>query len=154
MRLEFWKRLTSALPLLIFVTLTACGGKEAVAPADFEQQAFDDLREKIVTVIADSERQAAVSGLVDELQVDFANFRVAVTARRLELRKLNADYDATRDQFKQYVDRYNKEVMSNRDKVTQSRLALIGATTIEEWEQLQKLETNIMKKLVDSVQAI
>jgi hypothetical protein len=154
MKPEFWKRLTYATPVLAFVLLSACGGKEAIPPVDIEQQAFDDLREKVVVVITDSDRQAKVSGLVDELQVDFESFRIAVTERRLELRKLNSDYDATREQFSEYVDRYNKQIMSSRDKVTESRLALIRATTPEEWDQLQNLETKIMKKLVESIHAI
>ena len=90
-------RLTVLILMLFVLALAGCGGKEAVSPEDFEQQAFDDLRAEMADVIVDPERRAIMSGLADVLQRDFAELRIAVTVRRTELRKLNADYDATRE---------------------------------------------------------
>ena len=148
-------RKLAVFPLLILaMTVAACGGKEAVAPEVVEQQAFDDLRTQIAEVIEDPDRQTKILALTDELQADFEIFQQAVTNRRLELRKLNADYDATREKFQDYVQRFNAQVVSGHDKLFKSHMALIEATTEEEWEALAKSDTKMMKKLISSIQAI
>jgi hypothetical protein len=67
---------------------------------------------------------------------------------------LNADYDATREKFQDYVQKFNAQVVSGHDKLFKSHMALIDATTEEEWEALAKADTKMMKKLISSIQAI
>jgi len=147
-------RAINALVLLITVSLAACGGKEAVAPGDVERQASEDFRQSIMEVIEDPDREAEVLALVEDLQRDFVKFRESVTKRRTELRRLNADYDATREQFKEYIEKYGAGVELARKAVMQRRMALIAATTEEEWDALQKAETKAMKTMVGIVDGI
>ena len=142
------------IALFILLAIAGCGGKKAVSPADVEQQAFDDLREKVGQVIEDPERKALVNAQVDELQRSYTDFMLAVTARRTEVRALNADYDATREQFHEYVEKYNNQILTDHGVLLKSHQALISATTPEEWADLQKADTKMMKKLISSLQAI
>lgn len=147
-------RLTVLSLMLFVLALAGCGGKEAVSPEDFEQQAFDDLRAEMADVIVDPERRAIMSGLADVLQRDFAELRIAVTVRRTELRKLNANYDATREQFSEYIEKHDARIRASRERVTATHQSLVRATTVQEWDALQKADTKAMKELVSSLQSI
>jgi len=151
---KYIKSSQKLLPILALFLIAACGGKEPIAIEDVEQQAFDDLRAKIESVIPDPERQSIIIGLVDEVHVDYSELREAVVIRRAELRKLNADYDATREQFAAYIEKYDARIKLSREKVSASHQKLIRATTVEEWDALKKADTKTMKKLISSLQAI
>ena len=85
------KQAAVLLLLLPALLLAACAGKETVAPADAEQQAFDDLRAAVSEVIEDPAQQARLLNMVDEGHAEFTKLRTAVEVRRTELRTLNAD---------------------------------------------------------------
>ena len=148
------KRLAIILPALTFLLLAGCGGKEAVAPEDVEQEAFNDLRSEVIDVVPDSQRQETILALVDDLQFALAELRKDVVVRRTELRKLNSDYDATREQFHDYVERYDAAIKHSREKATASRQTLVKETTVDEWDALKKAETKTMKKMISLLQSI
>ncbi len=148
------RRLTGLVLMLIATALTACGGKEAVAPEDVEQQAFDDMREVIADVIADPARQAEVTALADDFQARLGEFRNAVADRRTVLRKLNSDYDATREQFIAYIEKYDAQIESTHKRLMDSHVALVRVTTAAEWDKLSKADTKMMKELINSIQSI
>ena len=148
------KRLATILPALTFLLLAGCGGKEAVAPEEVEQAAFNDLRSKVIDVVPDPQQQETILGLVDVLQSDFSKLRKDVVVRRTELRKLNSDYDSTREQFHDYVERYDAEIKLSREKVTASHQKLLITTTVDEWDALKKADSKTMKKLVGLLQSI
>ena len=70
------------------------------------------------------------------------------------MRHLNADYDATREQFHEYIETYDAEVRAARKRATESRQAFVGATTPEEWDALTKADSKAMKKMVGVIQGI
>jgi len=142
------------LLLLLVLAVSGCGGKETVAPEDIEAEAFDGLREKIEAVVENPERQAAVLGLVDTLQTDFTGLRESIVRRRFELRQLNANYDATREQFDDFVRKYDVDVVAARKEVSISHRRLVEAATPEEWDALKKADSKAMKKLIGLLQSI
>lgn len=148
-------RLAALLPVLVFTFLVSgCSGKDAVAPVVISKEAFDDFREAITDTIEDPERQKTVLLLVDDYESDYATFLGAVDTQRTELRRLNADYDASREQFQSYFDKYNADIRSARKEATKSRTAFIESTTAEEWDALGKADSKTMKKLVSSIQSL
>ena len=153
--LSAWNRPGGALPaLLLVLSLAACGGKDVLSAQDQQSQAFADLREAVTEAIPDEQRQAVVLQHVDQLQQDFGTLIDAVSVRRTELRHLNADYDATREQFREFIDRYDARIAAARVTVTARHVALVNATTPDEWESLRKADTKAMKKLVGTIQGI
>ncbi len=145
---------TAILVLVPALLLATCGGKEAVTPAQAEQEAFDDLRAAFSEVIQDPAQQARLLEMVDDAQAEFENLRTAVEVRRTELRKLNADYDATMEQFRVYIEKYDNEIKGARKLVTQRRLELVRATTEEQWDELEKASNKAMKKMIRVIQSI
>jgi TolA-binding protein len=147
-----WAR--CAMALLGLLLIAACGGKDVVTTADQEGEAFADLRLVVIEVIPDEDRQAEIIRHVDYLQEEFRDLIEAVSVRRTELRRLNADYDATREQFREFIDRYDAQIVAARKSVTERHFALVRATTADEWELLKKADTKAMKKLVGTIQSI
>ncbi len=148
------KRTGISLPLLLALMLVACGGKDAVAPENVEKEAYEDLRAAIVEVVEDPDRQKEILGLVEDYQRDFKKLREAVQMRRMELRHLNADYDATREQFHEFIEKYDAEVITARKTVSESRRAFVESTTPEEWDSLMKVDSKAIKKMVGVIRGI
>lgn len=142
------------IALLLALSLSACGGKESVSPADVESEAFDDLRTEVREAITAPEHQAEVLAIVDGLQADFKDLSAAIQVRRSKMRGLNADYDATREQFSDYLQRYDGEIKTSHERFRTRRRALIASTTPEEWSDIGKTTTKSMKTLAQLLQTI
>jgi Glu-tRNA(Gln) amidotransferase subunit E-like FAD-binding protein len=114
---------------------------------EVEGQAFNDLREEIRLVIDEPDRQATVLGIVDELMVDFVELRRLAEARRMELHELNANYDATREQFTNLLARFAEQRSRSHQQFVETRRSLRSATTPDEWAELQKTNSKSMATL-------
>ncbi|RLB66530.1 MAG: hypothetical protein DRH08_05960 [Deltaproteobacteria bacterium] len=139
------------LPVLILV---ACSGINNATQEDQERQSFEDFRATIKKVIQEPDRQAEMLGLIEDYQLDFKGLRATVKAQRTELRHFNADYDASREQFEAFIDKYDRDISSARKKATESRMAFVRATTAEEWAALKKADAKAMKNMVSTTQEI
>ena len=148
------RRTGISLPLLLALMLAACGGKDAVAPENVEKEAYEDLRAAIVEVIEDPDRQKEILDLVEDYEREFTKLREAVQVRRMELRHLNADYDATREQFHDFIEKYDAEVIIARKTVSESRRAFVESTTPEEWDSLMKVDSKAIKKMIGVIRGI
>jgi TRAP-type mannitol/chloroaromatic compound transport system substrate-binding protein len=136
------------------VTLFAgCGGSPETAE-DIEKRAFDDMRAEVREIIEDPQREETVVGLVDELQRQYSNLRDTTETRRKALQTLNAEYDATREQFVELLDKHNAEMESSHKTYLKSYRAFVEATTAEEWSALAKSNTKSMGQLAQSLSAI
>ncbi len=131
--------------------LAGCGGKDAVAPADVEEQAFEDLRTEVREAIDDPVREAEVLTVVDALSKDLVTLRESVSARNSRARELNADYDAQRADFEALFEQINAEIRSNQQSVTQTHYALLEVTTEEEWAQISKSRTKAMNAAISTI---
>ena len=125
-----------------------------MAPESVEKEGYEDMRAAIVDVVQDPARQKEGLGLLEGHQNDFTKLREAVQVRRTELRRLNADYDATREQFHEFIKKYDAEIKAARKRATKSRTAFVAATTPEEWDALTKADSKAMKKMVGVIQGI
>ena len=144
--------MNKSMAFIVFGMLAACGGKGAVAPEDVEKEAFEDMRAAIVEVVEDPDRQKEILGLAHEHHKELIRLREAVQVRRTELRHLNANYDATREQFHEYVEKYDAEIRVAREWATKSRKAFVQATTQDEWDALTKADSKAMKKMIGVIQ--
>jgi chromosome condensin MukBEF ATPase and DNA-binding subunit MukB len=140
--------------LLPGLMLTACSFINSVTPEEKEQKAFEEYRETIKEVVPESDRQVEILSLAQKYQADFNKLRATVEAQRNGLRNLNADYDATREQFQAFIDKYDTEIGAARKEATGSRMAFVRATTAEEWAVLKKADAKALKNMVTTTQRI
>ena len=150
-----FKRVQPAWLIIVFtVAVAGCGGKDAVAPADVEKQAWEDLRNEVRETVADAERESEVIALVNILERDLNALRSVVDERINRARQLNADYDTTRVEFESFLTEISKQAELQRKKVSESHVALVSFTTADEWAQISKTSTKAMKSTMQTMQAI
>ena len=148
------KSINSFLAAAIVTVVAACGGKEPVAPEDVQAEAFADLRAAIEDAVDDVSREADVLGLLDQFEVEVATLRESMVERRAELRRLNADYDTTREELSTYAATMESRIQDNRRQLLEARGRLVAATTEDEWDAITKADTKAMKTIARSMQSL
>ena len=146
--------LACASPLAAAMLLSACGGTEPVSREDQQSAAFADLRSAITETVTDEARQADVLAVVDSLEKDVDELRDLLVRRRTELRKLNANYDATREEFLEFANQMESRIQIGRRQALQQHLRLAAAMTADEWAAIEKVQTRAMRSIAGSVQGI
>jgi Flp pilus assembly protein TadD len=151
----------SRTPLLIFLALVALSiaacattDKEAQAPEDIEQEAFNDLRTEIRETIDDSTRQTMVISHVDQLQIEFKSMRSSLMEGKSSVRAIFADYDASRENFDELITLHDTTIKSQRKQVGESHRVLVESMTIDEWSALNKSGSKAMNSLLKSLQSL
>ena len=129
--------------------LASCGGKDAIAPADIEKQAFEDLRTEVRQAIDDPARETEVLTVVDALYRDLLTLRESIAERNKRASELNANYDTPRADFEALFNRINTEIHSNQQRVTGSHRMLLEKTTPDEWAQLSQARTTAMHAAIN-----
>jgi len=132
--------------VLAALSLTGCGGKESVTSEDIEAQVRADMHAQIRQLVAEESRQALAISAVDESIVEYNRLMDAISERRKAMRSLNADYDATRQDFNVLLDQHDRQIREQRVRVTAAIVQFEKATTPEEWDQLIKVTTTALKQ--------
>ncbi len=144
--------------VLLFAALgfaiAGCASKDDVSPAELEAQAFEDLRAEIREVIEDPVRERDAIALVNALSEDFNALREKTSERRQRVRELNADYDSTRAEFESFFNQIDKEIKSNKRRVSEMQRALFATTTPSERSTISKVHTKAMDAAIKSIQEI
>ena len=140
--------------IVFALILSACAGKDEIAPADVEKQAFEDLRTAVRDAVDDPGREAEAVRLVEHLERDLAKLRKRISDRRKTVNALNADYDTPREDFEKYLADVARQIRENRQVVTETQLALGRAITDEEGAAIAKAHTRAMQAAVAAIQAI
>jgi predicted nucleic acid-binding Zn-ribbon protein len=142
------------VPTLLLLTLLAACSGEPISREEQQSAAFADLRSAIMETVVDERRQRDVLTIVDALENDIDELRETLIRRRAELRAMNADYDATREDFMQFSREMEARIQSSRRQALDRRQALVTALTADEWESLGKAETRAMKAIARANQGI
>ena len=134
--------------------VAGCGGTDPVSREDQQAAAFADLRSAVEEVVVEDDRRADVMRLIDGLELDINSLRASLVERRTEFRRLNADYDTTREELTEFANAMEVRIQENRRRVFDGRARLIAATTDEEWDALTKVDTRAMKAVARSIQGL
>ena len=147
---------TVNLIVLLFVgyAMGGCGGKDALAPVEFEKQAFEDLRTEIRHVIDDPAREVEAIALVDELLEDLTILRENIAERRRRAKQLNANYDTTRADFDAFLAEVNGQLKSNKRQVSETQHALFAVTTAAERSSISRAHSKAMDAAVRHIQSL
>ena len=146
-------RLLIITSLAAVISLVACSS----APVNREDQqatAFADLRTAVTETVSDDDRQRDVLAIIDSLEKDIDELRALLVLRRTQLRELNADYYATREQFLEFASHMESHIQSGRRRALEQHLRLAVVMTEVEWDSLSKTQTTAMRSIAQSVQGI
>ena len=148
-------KLATASVILAVFTLGAVGcARDKATPAEEEEQAFADVRAKILTVIADPERAANAVAVVTAVEKSFFETRRNMEARKERFRQLNADYNATRADIEAELDRIMSDVKANQKMVTDAHRQLVDLMTADEWAAVQKAQSKALSAAIKHLQSI
>jgi hypothetical protein len=131
--------------------VVSCGRKDPVSPQDMEQAAFQDLSTEVTSIVADADRAADVLALIELFEQEYILLRQVIENQRIETRALNANYDATPEDFDALIASNQELMRAARERVTDAHLAIIAATTPEEWDELHKATTKTIEQLSRSI---
>jgi len=141
-------------PLLVVAVLAivACAGTEQ-SPDDEARVAFDDVRAAITDVVADQERAAQATALVDEMEQVVKDAAASHDARRDAFRRLSANYDTPRAELEASLEQVREGMRDNYRKYIDTRRRIAALLTDEEWETLQKQRSEALSKALAAVRS-
>jgi predicted nucleic acid-binding Zn-ribbon protein len=120
----------------IVISISGCSSEPAKTNVEKLQENITDLRAKLRDVIKDAGRLQQIQAIVDqraaEMQKGFDEF---ARLRKAQVR-LNANYDASQDEFRQLGNSIQSVRAEYRSKVIQTRQAIAQLTTDDEWEKI------------------
>ena len=114
-----------------------CSGKRH-DPAIEMKDSIADLRAAVRRTVADPQRAAAAEKAIDDLEAAERDARASRAAEERDLRELNTDYDATREQFAAVLQRHADARVGYRKRLAVARDQMIANTTDAEWAALAK----------------
>lgn len=137
----------------IFTTCLACAAlaiaigcaSRSPAPNTDEAQArieatHAELRELIASEIDDPERAKMFAALSDERDNLIDRHFEVVQRYSTTMKKLNADYSATREDFENLVQGYNRDRRASQAEFVELIGKMKAAATEKEWKRLAKFE--------------
>jgi hypothetical protein len=134
--------------------LSGCSHQPKPSAVNSAKGAFDELRAAVRSEIKDPEKAAQGSDLVDQLErltTEANNDRKAHDDR---IWSLNANYDATEEEFQAAFRGFNAKQKDRRDRVLEINQRAKDLTTEKEWKALAKVHEEMLKKALEAVQAM
>jgi uncharacterized lipoprotein YajG len=132
---------------LLLVAACSHEPKEALKPAE---GVLDELRAAVTREVKDPNRAKQAAALVDEMEQLTIRANADYRDHEAKLRALNANYDATPDEFRALFGDFN----ARRDKRQAQALELNrrgkALLTLQEWQELAKLREEALRKAVDA----
>ncbi len=122
-----------ALALILF-SCSSMSGKEPVAPtADW----FHSLRESVLDNVHDKERAKKAIALINQADLAMLQYVSEAEENALRLQKLQADYDATREDFASAFDKADASNRSAREMLHSFRSDLKAVIEPDEWQAFE-----------------
>ena len=137
-------RVSAAGSVLIPLLICACAGHK---PSQSEQsaQAMQAARNDVSRVVPDAERREKLNATFDRYEDELRTFGGAVAAFQDRLRELNADPDASRDQFNDLIAGYQVGRKAARSRLVQIHHELLALTSEEEWRSIGEHEVEVLR---------
>ena len=112
---------------------TSTPGNEAAATAVASYQS------KIREIVTDPARAATLTTLVDQADAQRRAAEAEAEAFAADFQRLNADYDATKDQFTALMTKHRGQRRQFAEALLALRDKMVAGTTPQEWEALSKV---------------
>ena len=115
-----------------------CGGTDEKSADAFKPgiEWLEDMRERVSENIAEPDRRAKIMVMVDQLAEDLVTLDQAVQKLYTDLDALNKDYDATPEDFKAAIAKFEADREIARVRIMDTRFNIRSMSTQEEWEDL------------------
>jgi major membrane immunogen (membrane-anchored lipoprotein) len=137
----------AVLAAALLVAACSHGPKETLKPAE---GVLEELRAAVAREVKDPDRAKRAAALVDEMEQLTIRANADYKDHEARLRALNANYDATpedfRALFRDFNDRRDKRQAQTLDLNRRAKALL----TMQEWQELAKLREEAAQRAVDA----
>ncbi len=136
--------------ILIVIFLAGCSHKPKPSALDSAKGSFDDLRAAVLREIKDPDRAAQCTGLVDQLEKIMIEANADRKTHDARLRSLNANYEATEEDFRVAFRDFNAKRRARQDRILEINQRAKIRTTDDEWKALIKAQDEMIQKALEA----
>ena len=129
-------QLASCCLAFLVVGISGCSSEPVKTGKEQLQASVIDLRDTLRNTIKDAGRQQQMQAIVDKNAAEMQLGVEELARLRKEEVRLNANYGASMDEFRQLGDRIQSVRKQDRSLVIHTRTALAQLTTDDEWKQI------------------
>lgn len=116
----------------------ACAHEQEVDHAQATQAALADFRGAVLGQVQEPARAREISSIIDQLQRQDREARENVTTYRRRLEILNANYDATGEDFNKLFAEFNDQRLAHQHRVVDLWTRMARLMTDSEWNALAR----------------
>ncbi len=138
--------------LVLFLLIVGCSQKSKPSALESSEGAFDELRAAVRSEIKDPDKAAQGINLVDQLERLVIQANNDRKAHDDKIRSLNANYDATEEEFQAAFREFNGRQKNRWDRVLEINQRAKNLTTEEEWNALARVHEEMLKKALEAAQ--
>jgi hypothetical protein len=146
------RTIAGALFVTLALGIAGCSGNKQT-PQEAEQQAFEDVKAEIQSVVTDPKRAAQAADLIDELETSLDKVQADIAKRKANLRQLDQNYDTPREAFETELAALRSEFRANGRRVSAVRQQLTEVLTDEEWAALEKARSKALESALETAQS-
>jgi TolA-binding protein len=115
------------------------------SPHDRVADRVTALHDAVTVYVPDAQRKQRLHLAIDGFADEFSSLNATEAELQQQLRILNTDPHATREQFSNVAARYEAEREAHRERVTHFHYGLVAFTTQEEWRSLARHEAALLE---------
>lgn len=127
------------------ICLTGCFSPEPQTAEEKIQASADDFRETLETAVQDIGKRQQMQAVADHALADLQAGAAEMAGLRQEQDRLNADYNATMEEFQDLDDRMQAVRRKHVVQFIGSRQAIAALATDAEWKQIAGRDLAVLK---------
>ena len=143
MRTAHCRSMATGLAILLTTALSlgvGCAGRKAPKEQAPSAKWFDEMRAHIRTDFSDPGQIAALTKVVDQVEVTMNSLDKEVIDYYAKLSALDRDYGATREQFQEVIDEFNARQRAVYDELLASAGEMKRIAGREGWKKLTDID--------------
>ena len=144
--IRFFKFVKVFVVLGLILLMNGCAHQQ-VSEEQSRQQMLEEMR-AYLEKIPDPDRRHQLLALMNTLEEDLAELSQAVDKFGADVQRLNANYDATKEDFHKIFDQFNTSRKRLQQEILASHYKMKELTTAKEWEDLADLEEQALSKII------
>lgn len=131
----------------LFGVLFGCA-HQAVDETELNHQMFNEVQAQF-SQVEDSGRRDQLLDLLGSMQSSFAEMNRAHDLYAKKIRTLNADYDATREDFQSLFAKFNSDRKKIQQQLLTAHFKIKSLTTKKEWKAFAEVEGKAVSQFLE-----
>ena len=152
---KYLKQYSVVIVVMSIFTLAGCMTTKNKASPEVEDQAtaFDEFKEQLVLTVEDSKREEILLNTIDALELDINALLAEIKNRKQGFKELNANYNASREEFDAFFDDANRKIQLQRKQTSIQYRLIQELLTEQEQKQLNRHNNKLIESFINSLNA-